>query len=221
MSRRAVLFALLVLLPLALAGCAAEIGDSCVLSTDCSETGDRICDDTQPNGYCTIVNCEPDSCPSEAACIGFRDAPSTTNVCESATDLRTLRTFCMRKCSNDGDCRSGYECQDLGADDNEYGALLTDRESSRSRVCVAPYIGQPAISREDEVSSEYCTAGVYEDNGAYATGGQGDGGEGTGGQGDGGEGTGGQGDGGQGDGGQGEGGQGDGGQGAGGASGSV
>jgi len=220
MSRRPAWLALFVMVPLSLAGCAAEIGDSCVLSTDCSETGDRICDKTQPNGYCTIVNCEPDTCPGEAACIGFRQAPSTANVCESATELRTLRTFCMRKCSNDGDCRSGYECQDLGAEDNEYGALLTDRESSRSRVCIAPYVGEAAISQEEEVSSEYCTAGAYEDDGAYASGGQGAGGEGAGGAAD--PGTGGEGAGGAadpGEGGDGGGGAGD--PGAGGAAGSA
>ena len=52
------------------AGCAPKIGKSCTSSTDCSQLGDRLCDTTQPDGYCTIFNCEPDTCP-EAVCVGF------------------------------------------------------------------------------------------------------------------------------------------------------
>src|SRR5690242_18467125 len=45
-------------------GCKPKIGDECKTSTDCSVTGDRLCDITQPSGYCTIFNCEePGSCP--------------------------------------------------------------------------------------------------------------------------------------------------------------
>src|SRR5208283_3625811 len=53
----------------ALAGCTPAIGDRCTLSTDCSVQGTRICDTTQPNGYCTIIPCTGNSCPDNAACV--------------------------------------------------------------------------------------------------------------------------------------------------------
>ena len=52
-------------------GCTPSIGDECVTSLDCSQLGDRLCDASQPLGYCTIFNCEPDACPEEAICMGF------------------------------------------------------------------------------------------------------------------------------------------------------
>src|SRR4051794_40702327 len=49
-----------------LAACTPSIGDKCVLSTDCSTRGDRLCDTAQPDGYCTQFNCAKNSCPDEA-----------------------------------------------------------------------------------------------------------------------------------------------------------
>ncbi|HKO50071.1 MAG TPA: hypothetical protein VJV79_20210, partial [Polyangiaceae bacterium] len=37
-------------------GCTPKIGDDCSVSTNCSTTGDRLCDITQPGGYCTKFN---------------------------------------------------------------------------------------------------------------------------------------------------------------------
>ena len=112
--------------------CSKKIGDKCSTSTDCSANGDRLCDTTQPDGYCTIFNCEPDTCPSgESACVAF-----TENSCLAATGGNTLpslnrfeRTFCMATCGDDGDCRGGYVCQDMGND-------VVDTNPSTRRVCV-------------------------------------------------------------------------------------
>lgn len=84
------------------AGCSPAIGDSCSSSLDCSVQGDRICDLASPRGYCTIPNCEASECPDEGACIEFFSEPQ-----------RLTRTYCMRKCSSDGDCRTdqGYRCR--------------------------------------------------------------------------------------------------------------
>src|SRR5688572_14103829 len=59
------------MLALAAAGCLPKIGDPCSSSLDCSQRGERLCDNTQPQGYCTIYNCEPDECPDNAACVAF------------------------------------------------------------------------------------------------------------------------------------------------------
>ncbi len=83
----------------ALTGCQPQIGDRCNNSTDCSVNGDRLCDLAQPNGYCTIAGCDPDSCPNNALCVEFRPTPS-----------RTAQTFCMERCKGNGGCRGRYTC---------------------------------------------------------------------------------------------------------------
>ncbi|HEY4120410.1 MAG TPA: hypothetical protein VGM56_21240 [Byssovorax sp.] len=93
-------------------GCTPAIGDSCELSTDCSQLGDRLCDTTEPSGYCTIFNCEPDTCP-DSVCVGFNFQLDPT--CGTADDGkwgRFERTFCMAPCTSISDCRTdeGYTC---------------------------------------------------------------------------------------------------------------
>ncbi len=102
-------------LPLAavLLGCPPKIGKKCTLSTDCSQLGDRLCDTTQPEGYCTIFNCQPDSCP-QSICVAF--SPTLDPACQNADDgrwPRFQRTFCLAACGDDGDCRDGYQCVHL------------------------------------------------------------------------------------------------------------
>src|SRR5262245_36081708 len=96
----------------ALAGCTPEIGDECTTSIDCSQQGDRLCDTTQPGGYCTIFNCEPDTCPEdESVCVAFDFELDPACHDLNATDwARFGRTFCMAVCDDDSDCRDGYIC---------------------------------------------------------------------------------------------------------------
>lgn len=156
--------------------CTREIGDSCTTGTDCSQTGGRTCDTTMPGGYCTVANCEPDSCPEEAACMGFVSAPSTADSCRSLNDSRELRQFCMRRCSSQNDCRGGYSCEDLNANDNAWGAKRLDNSSADGRVCALPYTAIAAVETARElpdttVNTGYCSASAYVDNGYYAVGG--------------------------------------------------
>ena len=119
------------------AGCGAQIGDSCVVSTDCSIDGSRICDINSDGGYCTIQGCDYGTCPSEAECVSFFLGSFDNQPCNPATEdlpasggtddcnpdeLCALDghcvnrssevRYCMLKCSSGGDCRSGYECRD-------------------------------------------------------------------------------------------------------------
>src|SRR4051794_9900702 len=84
-------------------GCAPEIGDDCGSALDCSAQGSRLCDRTQPHGYCTIQGCERGTCPGEAVCVKFRP-----------NQARLAVTYCMYKCSDGGDCRDGYACTAAG-----------------------------------------------------------------------------------------------------------
>lgn len=121
------------LLPL-LAACGNKIGDSCSISSECSSQGDRLCDTTSPDGYCTIVGCDYDTCPSDSVCIRFFGVANTGRPCDPQTEdietddcspdelcslsetcvPRTSETrFCMATCGSDGDCRDKYECRTL------------------------------------------------------------------------------------------------------------
>jgi hypothetical protein len=115
-------------------GCGNSIGDSCERSLDCSPEGDRICDlsESSPGGYCTVRGCDHESCPDDSLCVRFFSAHFPERTCTLATeDIATddclpdeectLRgtcapslsevRFCMQRCSNNGDCRGGYECR--------------------------------------------------------------------------------------------------------------
>lgn len=113
-------------------GCGAEIGDECVLSTDCSTTGERICDTSSPGGYCTIIGCDVGTCPDEAVCVRFFPVTSSNQMCDPATEDVTENNctadevctfsntcaprnsevrFCMKTCGGNGDCRDKYECR--------------------------------------------------------------------------------------------------------------
>lgn len=101
----------------ALVGCADEIGDDCETALDCSQSGSRACDRTQPGGYCTIRGCERGSCPEEAVCVKFRPEAERLAV-----------TYCMYSCGDDGDCRSdeGYQCTSMGTLGNGMEAEVLD-----------------------------------------------------------------------------------------------
>ncbi|GMV15144.1 MAG: hypothetical protein HS104_07400 [Polyangiaceae bacterium] len=147
-------WALLAALTASLAfGCKPEIGDECSVSTDCSNVGDRLCDTTQPGGYCTIFNCEPGTCPEEAICVAFYTSDSL--VCQDPQEEdRLQRTFCLRSCGGNGDCRSGYACEDLSAKDNPWGAEVVEWGSPSGKVCVVPYSGTPL---PENPNTEVCT----------------------------------------------------------------
>ena len=122
-------------------GCGDEIGDSCTANVDCSPLGDRICDTSQLEGYCTVEGCGLETCPEEAVCVRFFPTSFLSQPCDPATEdtvdpkltptnkcaveeiclssgfcaLRTYETrFCMKSCEKDSDCRDGYECRKTG-----------------------------------------------------------------------------------------------------------
>jgi hypothetical protein len=126
------------------AGCAPKIGDHCSISTDCSANGDRLCDTTQPGGYCTVFNCEPNGCPDESVCVAFNEksCPDPSHGLATAQAVRFQRTFCMATCSSDGDCRGGYTCLDTSLDP---ARRVIDQNPSSLRICTVP----PALMSTD------------------------------------------------------------------------
>ena len=115
-------------------GCGKDIGDACIVSSDCDPNGLRQCDIASPSGYCTIQGCDYATCPSEAACIRFFTGSFANLTCDPTTEDVTTDDcsvdelcalvghcvprsaevrFCMKTCSDNSDCRSGYECRNL------------------------------------------------------------------------------------------------------------
>lgn len=116
-----------------LAACSPQIGDGCQQSSACSVNGDRLCDRSQPGGYCTILDCQADQCPDDAICVRFNeDSPRLSVVA------------CMKQCGGNGDCRGGYRCMgrpellagDLGGTPLPVEIIDLDRDPD-ARFCVA------------------------------------------------------------------------------------
>jgi len=140
MPRARMRLVLLGLMTVIAAGCGKEIGDECLAGTDCATDGTRSCDTSSSQGYCTIQGCDFDTCPDEAVCIRFFTGNFVNRDCNPATEdsmqMGVIPTddcsldelcslvgkcvprssevrYCMRKCSDDSDCRDHYECRDL------------------------------------------------------------------------------------------------------------
>jgi hypothetical protein len=123
----------IVMMALLLAGCQPSIGDSCVQSTDCSTQGTRLCDTSQPAGYCTIFNCEPNACPGGSGCVATNIEPLGCAYDDRHAPSRFSRELCLKTCNQDSDCRQndGYACI-IPA---QYGLLVLDNDQTE-RVCL-------------------------------------------------------------------------------------
>ncbi len=117
------------------AACGNEIGDECVVNSDCSNAGDRQCvDQGARGGYCTVQGCDLGTCPEEATCVRFFTGSFENRPCDPATEDRGTDDcsldevcpvegqcsprsseirYCMLVCGSSDDCREGYECRDL------------------------------------------------------------------------------------------------------------
>jgi hypothetical protein len=122
-----------------LAACKPEIGDKCVLSTDCSTRGDRLCDTSQPDGYCTQFNCRGNGCPAEAACVLFNSAIPGCGFDDRAGPggARSARSFCVVNCKSNGDCRDGYVCVDPRRP--PWSAFILDNEQAQLTCLARPF----------------------------------------------------------------------------------
>lgn len=121
-----------------LSGCTPTIGDKCVLSTDCSIRGDRLCDTSQPGGYCTQFNCRANLCPDQAACVLFDSAVPGCAYDDRAGGYgsRVARSFCVAQCKSNADCRDGYICTDPRQ--APWRAMILDDDQTQKTCLVVP-----------------------------------------------------------------------------------
>jgi hypothetical protein len=145
-------FERLVLLAALALGCQPSIGDHCVQSTDCSTTGTRLCDTSQPNGYCTIFNCEPNACPTGSGCIVTNISALGCEYDDRHAPSRFSRQLCLKTCGQTSDCREseGYACITPA----DYGLLILDTDQTEL-VCLpaANYM----VSSVDASGSPVCS----------------------------------------------------------------
>ena len=154
-----------------LAACGKEIGDSCIVSTDCGSDSNLICDQASLDGYCTIPGCDFGTCPSGSVCIRFFTAGFENPPCDFATEdvpgaggtnacgfdeVCTLNgqcvpsssevRFCMKGCGSKDDCRGGYECRDEALMRSHGGEPVPppgQRLISFDRFCAQAPVAQP------------------------------------------------------------------------------
>lgn len=134
---------------LILGGCTPKIGRECSNSLDCSQQGDRLCDNTQPGGYCTIFNCEPDKCPEgDGVCVSFlSQIDPACGPTDDATWGRFERTYCMAGCEDNSDCRDGYECADPASRDGR----IIDFSPVATKICIVKIEALPPAGGIPEV----------------------------------------------------------------------
>src|SRR5690348_756404 len=89
----------------ALTACGKEIGDACIIDSDCDPNGGRTCDTSLDQGYCTIRGCDFDTCPEEATCVRFFSGTFANRPCD-----RTDATQGADQCSLDELCALNGFC---------------------------------------------------------------------------------------------------------------
>jgi hypothetical protein len=141
---------------LAAAACSPQIGDKCQVSTDCSIRGDRLCDTSQPLGYCTQLNCQNSTCADEASCVLFNSAVPGCGYDDRSGPFgsRVARSFCMAKCSSNGDCRDGYVCGDPRQ--NPWNAVILDDDQNKRGCLPVPAEGQDGGSAAAPAAAPVC-----------------------------------------------------------------
>lgn len=144
------------------AACTPKIGDKCVVSTDCSANGDRLCDTSQPDGYCTQLNCGPNSCPDEGSCVLFGSAIPGCGFDDrnGPTGSRVSRSFCMAMCANNGDCRSGYVCADPTK--FPWSAVILDDDQSKKTCLPVPFESPDAAAVTQSANAPVCSAAAVD-----------------------------------------------------------
>ena len=136
------------------AGCSRKIGDDCTTPTECDPNQTRVCDLSQPGGYCTILGCDETTCPEEAVCIRFFPAKYLTIPCDPSQPTSVCspdelclpsglcaarsaeRRSCVLGCSGNDDCRDGYECRRAGLG----GSVLLSADPNAQASFCAPRV---------------------------------------------------------------------------------
>jgi hypothetical protein len=155
-------------------GCGYQVGASCIVDTDCSADGTRVCDQTEPDGYCTILGCDYNTCPDSSECVRFytgsfanepcdyktEDAGSASSNTCSYDELCSIANqcvprsaevrYCMATCHSKGDCRDGYECRFFDSQNSQSPFQLGSMQEDGGEVVLAPGL------KDDSTTTGFC-----------------------------------------------------------------
>ena len=136
------------------AACSPKIGDKCIVSTDCSVQGDRLCDTSQPDGYCTQLNCRGDDCADEATCVLFNSAIPGCSYDDRTGGYgsRIARSFCMAQCTADSDCRPDYVCAPPKI--SPWNAVILDDDQGKRGCLPRPLVLDAGVDSGTQFSAE-------------------------------------------------------------------
>jgi hypothetical protein len=122
--------------------CSKKIGDSCSTNIDCQQDGTRICDLSQPGGYCTLDGCDDSSCPSDSICVRFFDQKYPTGPCPDPNAPPGSIGGCQPDelcvvCGPSTSVPSPYSCCVPSASERRYCAATCDNDGDcrDSYVC--------------------------------------------------------------------------------------
>jgi hypothetical protein len=141
-NRNRVLLAVALAAALSTASCGRKIGDNCQTAADCDPSGGRICDLSQPGGYCTILGCNETSCPTEATCIRNFPAQFLSKPCNP---------FC-----EDRLCQSGADGGADGGPGSDAGLPLCSPICPQESTQAAAAEGCPNGPTNDCTADEIC-----------------------------------------------------------------
>jgi len=121
------------------------IGKACNTDSNCKEGQiSGVCLDWN-KGYCTVLSCPP--CPEDAVCL----------------NITKLATACLKKCGNDGDCRTGdsYACKKLMNAEGESDDVCYQIETGASPLggtCNGHEYCEGGLSCLTSILGGYCAA---------------------------------------------------------------
>jgi hypothetical protein len=155
-------------------GCGKEIGDECVISSDCSPNGDRQCLADQQEGYCTVQGCDFNTCPEEAVCVRFFTGSFGNRQCnrfteDSGSDDCSFDELCAltdEGCTFDDSVACG-RCVPRSAEIRfcmrtcDDGDDCRDGYECRSFELMKMHGGEPVLApgeKVDQTSTKFCAA---------------------------------------------------------------
>lgn len=128
-----------------LVACGHGIGDGCESALICSASATRLCDLTQPGGYCTLSGCQEGSCPSESVCVTFWQSSVRGEIDRNRLSVN----YCMKKCDERSDCRDdeGYDC--LAGKDFGFQGEASVEGNAGQKFCAVRLGGGPVVDQPD------------------------------------------------------------------------
>jgi hypothetical protein len=133
-------------------GCAPTVGSSCELSSDCGSGGQLVCDTSEFEGYCTVVDCLANTCPNNGGCILFYPAIPGCGYNDYTGGSRVSQPFCMATCSSNSDCRTGYVC--ANPTESPWYAMILDNNNTELVCLPIPETGQVGASASSNLDTD-------------------------------------------------------------------